>query len=87
MKTNGPHVSMATGTRPSSSRGKSGSWSLRGAARRRPSSPYVHVVDAVCAALPPLRSDQREKLALFADGPPDEQVGIEPYVPEEVMPR
>ena len=49
--------------------------------------PYAHVVDAVCAALPPLRADQREKLDLIAQGPPDERVGIEPYVPEEVMPR
>jgi nitrate reductase delta subunit len=51
------------------------------------SGPYAHVLDAVCAALPPLRADQREKLDLLAQGPPDEQVGLEPYIPEEVMPR
>jgi nitrate reductase delta subunit len=51
------------------------------------SGPYTYVLDSVCAALPPLRPEQREKLALLADGPPDEQVGLEPYVPEEVMPR
>ena len=51
-------------------------------------SPYAHVLEAVCAALPPLRADQREHVARLAeDGPPGEQVGIEPYVPEEVMPR
>jgi nitrate reductase molybdenum cofactor assembly chaperone NarJ/NarW len=51
-------------------------------------SPYVHVVDAICAALPPLRADQRDDVArLAAQGPPEERVGIEPYVPEEVMPR
>jgi nitrate reductase delta subunit len=55
--------------------------------RRNLSGPYAHVVDAVCAALPPLRADQREKLDLIADGPPDERVGIDPFVPEEVMPR
>jgi nitrate reductase molybdenum cofactor assembly chaperone NarJ/NarW len=51
-------------------------------------SPYAHVLEAVCRALPPLRADQRDKLALLGSaGPPDEQVGLEPYVPEEVMPR
>lgn len=50
-------------------------------------SPYAHVVDAVCTALPPLRPEQREHVArLAAEGPPDEQVGIEPYVPADVMP-
>ena len=48
-KTNGPHVSTATGTRPSSSCGKSGSSSLRGAARRRPSSPYVQAWYGHCS--------------------------------------
>ena len=50
-------------------------------------SPYAHVVDAVCAALPPLRVEQRADVTrLAADGPPEEQVGIEPYIPVEVMP-
>ena len=48
-KTNGPHVSTATGTRPSSSCGKSGSSSLRGAARRRPSRPYVQAWYGHCS--------------------------------------
>ena len=51
-------------------------------------SPYAHVLEAVCRSLPPLRPDQRDKLALLGSaGPPEEQVGLEPYVPEEVMPR
>lgn len=55
---------------------------------RESDSPYAHVVDAVCEALPPLRTEQREHLTLLLDeGPPDERVGIDPFVPEEVMPR
>lgn len=51
-------------------------------------SPYMHVVDAVCACLPPMRADQRDQVALLAEhGPPDERVGIDPYIPDEVMPR
>jgi nitrate reductase molybdenum cofactor assembly chaperone NarJ/NarW len=49
-------------------------------------SPYAHVLDAVVACLPPLRPDQREHADRLADGAPDERVGVEPYVPEEVMP-
>ena len=50
-------------------------------------SPYAHVVDAVCVALPPMRADQRDHAEqLAAQGPPDEQVGLEPYVPTDVMP-
>jgi nitrate reductase molybdenum cofactor assembly chaperone NarJ/NarW len=53
---------------------------------READSPYSHVLDAVAAALPPLRSDQRARADALAQGAPDERVGIEPYVPEEVMP-
>jgi nitrate reductase delta subunit len=50
-------------------------------------SPYAHVLDALDAVLPPLRGDQREDAArLAADGPPEEKVGIEPWVPADVMP-
>lgn len=44
------------------------------------SSPYAHVVAAVLATLPPL--GVRERAALFrlaAEGPPAEEVGLEPY--------
>jgi nitrate reductase molybdenum cofactor assembly chaperone NarJ/NarW len=53
---------------------------------RAADSPYAHVLDAVTEALPPLRRDQREHAERLAQGAPDERVGIEPYVPEEVMP-
>jgi nitrate reductase molybdenum cofactor assembly chaperone NarJ/NarW len=49
-------------------------------------SPYAHVLDAVVACLPGLRADQREHADRLAAGAPDERVGVEPYVPEEVMP-
>jgi nitrate reductase delta subunit len=50
--------------------------------------PYAHVVEAVCEALPPLRPEQRDHVEqLLADGPPGETVGIDPLVPQEVMPR
>lgn len=50
-------------------------------------SPYAHVLDAVAAALPPLRPEQRADVArLAAEGPPGEQVGLEPSVPGDVMP-
>jgi nitrate reductase delta subunit len=51
-----------------------------------PPSPYAHVLDAVAAALPPLRRDQRAHVERLAQGAPGERVGVEPYVPEEVMP-
>jgi nitrate reductase molybdenum cofactor assembly chaperone NarJ/NarW len=49
--------------------------------------PHAGVLDAVCAALPSL--GVRELAAvrrLAAEGPPDEQVGLEPFAPPEVMP-
>ncbi len=50
-------------------------------------SPYVHVLDAVTLGLPRLTHDQREAvLRLAADGPPTEQVGLEPCGPLGVMP-
>jgi nitrate reductase delta subunit len=52
---------------------------------READSPYAHVLDAVAAVLP-LRADQRAHADALAQGAPDERVGIDPYVPEEVMP-
>src|SRR5262249_42033175 len=50
-------------------------------------SPYLDLLDAVCSALP---SPAVEELAavrrLAADGPPAEQVGLQPFAPPEVMP-
>lgn len=50
-------------------------------------SPYALVLDALCAGLPrltPLERDRAHRLA--ADGPPHEQVGLEPFAPPDVMP-
>ncbi|MGH3431470.1 MAG: nitrate reductase molybdenum cofactor assembly chaperone [Thermocrispum sp.] len=43
-------------------------------------SPYVALLDAVSATLPPLNVADRRRIAeLAAQGPPDEDVGLEPY--------
>ncbi len=45
-------------------------------------SPWSVVLDSVAATLPPLTGDQREAaLRLAAEGPPEEQVGLEPFAP------
>lgn len=45
-------------------------------------SPYADVVTAVCATLPPLRDRDRESvLRLAAEGPPEEEVGLQPFGP------
>lgn len=50
-------------------------------------SPYSHLLDAVCAGLPRLTPVEREHVRrLAADGPPSEQVGLQPFAPPEVMP-
>jgi nitrate reductase delta subunit len=52
------------------------------------SSPYVDVLRAVSATLPPLTGDEREAVAqLAAAGPPVEEVGLEPFAPPEYMPN
>jgi nitrate reductase molybdenum cofactor assembly chaperone NarJ/NarW len=50
-------------------------------------SPYLHLLDAVCAglsrpALPELETVRR----LIREGPPTEEVGLQPFAPPEVMP-
>jgi nitrate reductase delta subunit len=46
------------------------------------------VLDAVCSALPRLGLRESEAIRrLVAAGPPDEQVGLEPFAPPEVMPN
>lgn len=43
-------------------------------------SPYLGVLDAVCATLPELNTADRRRIAeLAAQGPPDEEVGLEPF--------
>ena len=54
----------------------------------RAASPYAHLLDALVAGMPELSRKQRaalEKLAV--EGPPTEQVGLEPFAPPEFMPE
>jgi nitrate reductase delta subunit len=54
---------------------------------RENGSPYVHLLDALCAGLPEMTLPDEERLRrLIAEGPPHEQVGLEPFAPPEVMP-
>lgn len=49
-------------------------------------SPYAGVVDAVARTLPAASAADRDTLArLVADGPPAEEVGLEPFGPPEYM--
>ena len=51
-------------------------------------SPWAGALTAVCSTLPALRGDEREAVArLAAEGPPGEQVGLEPYGAMAGMPR
>jgi nitrate reductase delta subunit len=50
-------------------------------------SPYADLMVAVCATLPPLPGDDLDAvLRLAAEGPPAEEVGLEPFAPPEYMP-
>lgn len=50
-------------------------------------SPYAELLDAVVEELPKLSRRQASRAArLAADGPPSEEVGLEPFAPPEVMP-
>jgi nitrate reductase delta subunit len=52
------------------------------------SSPYAVLLDAIVAGMPALSRKQRAALERLAvDGPPTEQVGLEPFAPPEVMPE
>jgi nitrate reductase delta subunit len=52
------------------------------------SSPYVDVLRAVNATLPPLAGSDREAvMRLAAEGPPAEEVGLAPFAPPEYMPQ
>jgi nitrate reductase delta subunit len=51
-------------------------------------SPYVDVLRAVSATLPPLAGHDRDAVArLTAEGPPAEEVGLSPFAPPEYMPE
>jgi nitrate reductase delta subunit len=50
-------------------------------------SPYALLLDAVAQELPGLTGAQAARVRrLAAEGPPSEQVGLEPFAPPEVMP-
>jgi nitrate reductase delta subunit len=50
-------------------------------------SPYANLLDAVAAVLPGLTRLQAARARrLAAEGPPTEEVGLEPFAPPEVMP-
>ncbi len=50
-------------------------------------SPWADALVAVSATLPPLAGEDRQAVALLAaQGPPDEQVGLEPYAPVTAPP-
>ena len=54
---------------------------------RERESPYAQLLDAICHDLPALNPLQQADLArLVAEGPPSEQVGLQPFAPPEVMP-
>lgn len=57
------------------------------AALHEQGSPYAELLEAVVAGLPKLSRRQAARAArLAADGPPSEEVGLEPFAPPEVMP-
>ncbi|MEW2614789.1 nitrate reductase molybdenum cofactor assembly chaperone [Streptomyces sp. NPDC047880] len=50
-------------------------------------APWAHVLDSVSATLPALAGDDREAVArLAAQGPPEEQVGLDPYASPVFLP-
>lgn len=49
-------------------------------------SPYADAVTAVTSTLPALRGEERQAVArLAAEGPPGEEVGLEPFAPPDLM--
>jgi nitrate reductase molybdenum cofactor assembly chaperone NarJ/NarW len=59
---------------------------LLGIALRDAGSPYAGAVTAVSTTLPKLRGDETEAVRkLVAQGPPGEEVGLEPFAPPDYM--
>lgn len=51
-------------------------------------SPYAGVLDAVVSIFPALTAEElAEARRIAREGPPDEEVGLEPFAPPEVMPE
>jgi nitrate reductase delta subunit len=49
-------------------------------------SPYAAVLDAVCTTLPELNvADRRRVAELAAQGPPEEEVGLEPFAMDPAL--
>ena len=60
---------------------------LLGLSLRELRSPWVHLIDAVTATLPPLRGDERDAVRrLAAEGPPEEEVGLAPFASPQFSP-
>lgn len=56
-------------------------------ALRDEKSPWADLLSSVSATLPALGGDERDAVArLAAEGPPEEQVGLDPYAPPQYMP-
>jgi nitrate reductase delta subunit len=52
------------------------------------SSPYARLLEALTSGLPRLSPLDRERVRKLAhDGPPSEQVGLQPFAPPETMPE
>ncbi len=53
---------------------------------RHAESPYASVIEAVCALLPAMRKPDLAVVAkAWADGPPAEEVGLEPFAPPDYL--
>jgi nitrate reductase delta subunit len=51
-------------------------------------SPYAALLEALTSTLPRLSPVERERIRkLAAEGPPSEQVGLQPFAPPEAMPE
>ena len=60
---------------------------LVSAGLRDENSPYAELLDVITDSLPGLTTRQIARIKrLAAEGPPTEQVGLEPFAPPEVMP-
>jgi nitrate reductase molybdenum cofactor assembly chaperone NarJ/NarW len=61
---------------------------LLGSALDDAGSPYAHLLEALASGLPRLTPLERERIRkLAAEGPPSEQVGLQPFAPPETMPE
>jgi nitrate reductase molybdenum cofactor assembly chaperone NarJ/NarW len=53
----------------------------------RAETPYRDVLEAVCAELPVVTAEEADAIRrIITEGPPVEDVGLEPFAPPEVMP-